>query len=133
MKKQKKQFQQILAGEIKMDTQTMFHANGDINIYPCGWVDEQVTSGGCRRSKGRMIIEEDGTSLFHAYRRDSGSRYTHLFQTANGEVKRTRKNLIVKLVLPLGMGRMAIVETLWAQMQEIVNYVRSLKDNTNWV
>ena len=25
------QVQQILAGEVKMETQTMFHANGDIN------------------------------------------------------------------------------------------------------
>ena len=125
--------QQILAGEIKMDSLTRFHMNGDVNIYPCSWVDEQVTTGGTRRPKGRMTIEEDGTSHFHAYRTDSGSRYTHLFMTENAEVKRTRKQLIVKFVLPLGIGRFAIIEALTRQMQEIVNYVRSLKENTCWV
>ncbi|MBR5699176.1 MAG: hypothetical protein IKX44_11265 [Prevotella sp.] len=96
-------------------------------------MDEQVTTGGCRRSKGRMTIEEDGTSFFKAYRSNSGSRYEQLFQTANGEVKRTRKNLIVKLVLPLGIGRLAIIDALTSQIQEITNYIRSLKENTIWV
>ena len=134
MKKQKNyHVQQILAGEVSMDTQTKFHVNGDVNIYPCGWVDEQVTTGGSRHTKGRMTFEEDGTSFFKAYRHNSGSRYQQLFETANGEVKRTHKSLIVKLVLPLGIGRLAIIETLTEQMKEIVNYIRSLKDNTCWV
>ena len=134
--KQKKQIinaQHILAGEIGMDTQTKFHVNGDVNIYPCSWVDEQVTTGGRRQPKGRMTIEEDGTSFFKAYRHNSGSRYQMLFRTANGEVKRTYKNLIVKLVLPIGIGRMAIIESLQRQMKEIINYIRSLKENTIWV
>ena len=132
MKKKFIHVQQILAGEIGMDTQTKFHINGDVNIYPCPWADEQVTTGGCRRPKGRMTIEEDGTSHFHAYRHNSGSRYTHLFMTANGEVKRTRQKLIVKLVLPLGIGRLAIIEVLTRQMAEIINYIRSLKEITLW-
>lgn len=115
-----------------MDTQTRFHVNGDVNIYPCAWVDEQVTGGGCRRPKGRMTIEEDGTSFFRAYRSNSGSRYRHLFETANGEVKRTRTNLIVKLTLPLGIGRIKMIEALTQQIGEIVNYVRSLKEFTLW-
>ena len=132
MKKNFIHTQQILAGEIGMDTQTRFHVNGDVNIYPCPWADEQVTTGGCRRPKGRMTIEEDGTSHFHAYRHNSGSRYTRLFMTANGEVKHTRQNLIVKLVLPLGIGRLAIIEALTRQMAEIINYIRSLKEITLW-
>ena len=132
MKKNFIHTQQILAGEIGMDTQTRFHVNGDVNIYPCPWADEQVTTGGCRRPKGRMTIEEDGTSHFHAYRHNSGSRYTRLFMTTNGEVKHTRQNLIVKLVLPLGIGRLAIIEALTSQMAEIINYIRSLKEITLW-
>ena len=133
MEKKTVNAQQILAGEIGMDTQTRFHVNGDVNIYPCSWVDEQVTTGGCRRPKGRMTIEEDGTSYFRAYRSNSGSRYQRLFETSNGEVKRTRQNLIVKLVVPLGIGRLAIVKTLMSQMQEIVNYIMNLKEKTYWV
>ena len=133
MEKKTVNAQQILAGEIGMDTQTRFHVNGDVNIYPCSWVDEQVTAGGCRRPKGRMTIEEDGTSYFRAYRSNSGSRYQLLFETSNGEVKRTRRNLIVKLVVPLGIGRLSIVKTLMSQMQEIVNYIKNLKEKTYWV
>ena len=80
-----------------------------------------------------MTIEEDGTSYFRAYRSNSGSRYQRLFETSNGEVKRTRQNLIVKLVVPLGIGRLAIVKTLMSQMQEIVNYIKNLKEKTYWV
>lgn len=79
-----------------------------------------------------MTIEEDGTSFFRAYRSNSGSRYRHLFETANGEVKRTRTNLIVKLTLPLGIGRIKMIEALTQQIGEIVNYVRSLKEFTLW-
>ena len=125
------QVQQILAGNVKMDTCTSFFANGDINIHPCPWEsDKQVTSGGRRQSMGRMIIEEDGTSHFRAYRFNSGSRYTHIYLTENGELKRTRTALIVKVVLPLGIGRFKIIKALTSQVQEIVNYIRSLQDNT---
>ena len=134
MQKKKSKVQQILAGSVKMDTCTSFFANGDVNILPCPWeCDKHVTDGGRRQPKGRMTIEEDGTSHFRAYRHNSGSRYTHLYMTENGEMKRTRTNLIVKLVLPLGIGRIKIIETLMSQVQEIVNYIRSLKDNTCWV
>ena len=44
MTKKNYQVQQILVGNVKMDTQTFFHTNGDVNIFPCGWVDELVTS-----------------------------------------------------------------------------------------
>lgn len=134
MTKKNSKDQQILAGNVKMDTCTSFYANGDMSILPCPWeCEKQVTDGGRRQLKGRMTIEEDGASHFRAYRHNSGSRYVHLFTTANGEVKRTRKNLIVKLELPLGIGKMAIIEALMSQIQEIVNYIRSLKDNTCWV
>lgn len=125
--------QQVLAGEIGMDTQTKFHVNGDVNIYPCSWeCEKQVTDGGRRQPKGRMTIEEDGTSFFRAYRHNSGSRYEHLFMTANGELKRTKRHLIVKLVLPIGISRLRVIETLLDQMQEMVHYIQTHKEQTIW-
>jgi len=94
------------------------------------WI--QAWGGVNTLARALKTIEEDGTSHFHAYRLNSGSRYTHLFMTANGEVKHTRQNLIVKLVLPLGIGRLAIIEALTRQMAEIINYIRSLKEITLW-
>ena len=82
--------------------------------------------------KGRLSVDSDGGSRFVPFRENSGSRYTHLFATENGAVMRTRKNLIVKLVLPLSIGRIRIIETLWSQVREIENYIRSLHENTVW-
>lgn len=123
----------ILLGDVRMDTQTLYHANGDINIYPCAWEsDKDPIATGRVTPKGRMTIEEDGTGFFKAYRNNSGSRYKHLFETANGVMKRTRKNLIVKMVLPLGIGRIKMIEALSCQLKEIINYISSLKENTIW-
>ena len=133
MTKKNSKVQQILAGNVKMDTCTSFYANGDVNILPCPWeYEKQVTDGGRRQPKGRMTIEEDGTSFFRAYRHNSGSRYEHLFMTANGELKRTKRHLIVKLVLPIGISRLKVIETLLDQMQEMVHYIQTLKEQTIW-
>lgn len=125
---------QIFTGDVRMETQTIFCQNGNINIYPCSFELGQhiVSSGNEASQKGRMVTEHDGTSRFRAYAKDSGSRYTHLFSTTDGEVKRTKRHLIVKFILPLGIGRIAIIEALMGQMQEIINYIRSLKEFTLW-
>ena len=133
MKKKIYQVQQILADNVRIDTLLFFLTYGDVNIFPCGWVDEQVTSGGCRRPKGRMSIEKDGTSHFHAYHSCTGSRYRMLYETSNGEVKCTRRMLLVTLRLPLGIGRIKMIEALVKQVGEIVNYIKSLKENIAWV
>ena len=55
---------QIFIDDVRMDTQTAFMANGNINIYPCSWETEQapITVGGGKRSfRGRITVEEDGT------------------------------------------------------------------------
>ena len=132
MKKTIEKQQDILTGEINMDTQTRFHVNGDINSYPCQWVDEQVTTGGSRRTRGSMLIEEDGTSFYHAYR-PGGSCYETLYETLNGELKRTRKKIIVKLVLPLDIGKMSIIDSLVKQTRLIINFIRLKNERSLWV
>lgn len=117
---------------VRMDAKAIYVAN-DVNIYPALWeVGRRVCNKQLDR-KGRMITEKDGTSHFRAYRSGSGSRYLQLFATANGEMKRSRRILVVRFALPLGIGRMAIIEALTRQMREIINYIRSLKENTIWV
>ena len=102
-----------------------------VNVYPsqreAGRVKNLATS-----RKGRLSVDSDGGSRFVPFREDSGSRYTHLFATENGEVMRTRKHLIVKLALPLSIGRIRIIEALRSQMGEIENYIRSLQENIVW-
>ena len=115
----------IFVENIKMNTQTVFTENGNINIYPCGFELGQhiVLNGNTASQKGRMVTDDSGTSHFMPYAVDSGSRYVELFATTNGELKRTRKNLIVKLSLPMAIGQMAIVEAMSDQIQEMVNYI----------
>ena len=148
MKKKNLQVQQILAGEIGMDTQTQFHVNGDINIYPCGWVDEQVTTGGCRQPKGRMTIEEDGTSFFKAYRTNTGPKREFLFSTRHAVVEMTRpiyrtdrpgkvrrldmEYVYVTFKFPKNLG-LALTKALYEEeADEIMSYFKTRKEETIW-
>ena len=117
--------QQILAGEVSMDTQTKFHVNGDVNIYPCGWVDEQVTNGGKRQPKGRMTIEEDGTSFFKAYRTNTGPKREFLFSL-------DMEYLYVTFKFPKNLG-LALMKSLFAEeADEVMSYLKTRKEETIW-
>ena len=140
--------QQILAGEVSMDTQTKFHVNGDVNIYPCGWVDEQVTNGGKRQPKGRMTIEEDGTSFFKAYRTNTGPKRELLYETRHACVEMTRplyrtnrpshrrrlamEYLYVTFKFPKKLG-LALMKSLFAEeADEVMSYLKTRKEETIW-
>ena len=141
------QVQQVLAGEIGMDTQTRFHVNGDVNIYPCGWVNEKVTTGGCRRPKGRMTIEEDGTSHFKAYRTNTGRKRELLYKTRHGMVEMTRplwrkdypgkrkltqEFVYVTFKFPKNLG-LALMKSLYQEeADEIMSYLKTRKEETIW-
>ncbi len=142
------QAQQILAGEIGMDTHTKFHVNGDVNIYPCPWTDEQVTSGGCKRPKGRMTIEEDGTSYFKAYRTNTGPKRIPLFSTRHAAVEMTRpiyrtdcpgrvrrlnmEYVYVTFKFPKNLG-LALMKALYQEeADEVMSYLKTRKEETVW-
>jgi hypothetical protein len=144
------QVQQILAGEIGMDTQTKFHVNGDVNIYPCSWVNEQVTRGGCAQSKGRMTVEEDGTSYYKAYRTGTGPKRIQLFNTRHATVEMTRpayenrwnngnvrrrmdkEFLYVTFKFPKNLG-LALMKALFAEeADEVMAYLKTRKEETIW-
>lgn len=149
MKKQKNlQVQQILAGEVSMDTQTKFHVNGDVNIYPCGWVDEQVTNGGVRQTRGRMAIEEDGTSHYKAYRSNTGPKRVQLFETRHATVEMTRplyrtdrpgkvrrldmEYVYVTFRFPKNLG-LALMKVLYQEeADEVMSYLKTRKEETVW-
>ena len=133
-----------------MDTQTKFHVNGDVNIYPCSWVDEQVTRGGCVQSKGRMTVEEDGTSHYKAYRSGTGPKRIPLFSTRhaavemtrpvyedrwnNGNVRRRldREYVYVTFKFPKNLG-LALMKTLFAEeADEVMAYLKTRKEETVW-
>jgi hypothetical protein len=148
MKQKNCKVQQILAGEVSMDTQTKFHVNGDVNIYPCGWVNEQVTNGGVHQTRGRMAIEEDGTSHYKAYRTNTGPKRVLLYETRHGCVEMTRpiyrtdrpskvrrldmEYLYVTFKFPKNLGLTLMKSLYEEEADEVMSYLKTRKEETLW-
>ena len=126
--------QNVFIENLQMETQTVFNQNGNINIYPCGFeAGQHIVSGGDRASqKGRMVTEDDGTSHFRAYAKDSGSRYNTLFRTAHGEVKETLETVIFQLRFPKRLGK-ALIESLFREeTDEQAAFIKTRQTETQW-
>ena len=126
--------QNVFIDNINMETQTVFHAGGDINIFPCDFERGQlIVAGGSRASqKGRMITEDDGTSYFKHYRQNSGSRYNRLFATAHGDIKESESTVIFTLRFPTRMGK-ALIEALYKdETEEMKAYIKTRKQTVEW-
>ena len=66
MKSEKYQYEILQA--VKMDGSINFHANGDINLYPCPWEsDKQVTNGERVRYRGGIEVDSDGRTRVKRY------------------------------------------------------------------
>ena len=124
----------VFIEDLHMETQTVFYANGDININPCGFeLGKHIVSGGTRASqKGRMVTEDDGTSRFHAYAKDSGSRYRTIFRTPHGEVKETQRSVIFQLRFPKKLGKAIIEELHREESAEQEAFVHTRRNKTKW-
>jgi hypothetical protein len=126
--------QKVFIENLQMETQTVFTENGNINIYPCGFeAGQHIVSGGDRASqKGRMVTEDDGTSHFRAYAKDSGSRYNTLFRTAHGVVKETQENVIFQLRFSKRLGK-ALIESLYhEETEELAAFIKTRQTETQW-
>lgn len=117
-----------------METQTVFHTNGNINIYPCDFeLGQQIVAGDTRASqKGRMITHDDGTSEFHRYRHNSGSRYNPLFNTTHGEVKESRSTVVFTLRFPKRYGKALIQQFYNQESNQMKAFINSRTTNTTW-
>jgi hypothetical protein len=125
----------VFIENLQMETQTVFTENGNINIYPCAFeLGQHIVAGGMSEAsqKGRMVTEDDGTSHFRAYAKDSGSRYNTLFRTAHGEVKETLENVIFLLRFPKRMGK-ALIESLFREeTDEQAAFIKTRQTETQW-
>ena len=117
-----------------METQTVFNQNGNINIYPCGFeAGQHIVSGGDRASqKGRMVTEDDGTSVFRPYAVGSGSRYKTIFCTGHGMMKETKNDIIVQLHLPKRLGKAMIKALLMEEVEEMCAFIKTRRTKTFW-
>ena len=124
----------VFVDNIKIETQTTYSENGKINIYPCAFEENPhlVAHGDRVSQKGRMVTHDDGTSHFHPYAVDSGSRYNTLFRTAHGEVKETQDNVIFLLRFPKRLGKGLIESMLREEQNEQQAFVKTRRDETQW-
>ena len=125
---------QVFVDEIHMETQTVFHNNGNINIYPCEFeLGQQIVAGDFVASqKGRMTTEADGRSHFRPYALDSGPRYTPLYNTPHGEVKTTKEKVIFHLAFPKRMDKEYFLAALSEEMNQMKAFVKTRQALLNW-
>jgi len=102
MKKKK-----VFVETINMETQTVFHENGNIDIYPCNFEQgKQIVSGETKVSqRGRMVTEDDGSSHFKPYAQNSGkSKYRTLWVQPYGRLMMSKNRLVLTVNVPLSLG-----------------------------
>ena len=120
---------------INMETQTIFHNNGSVNIYPCDFeLRQHIIANGrnIASQKGRMTTDDDGRSHFRPYAKGSGHRYMRLFDTPHGEMKMTKENIIFTLKFPKRFGKALIEKLLGEESDMMKAYVKSRRTETHW-
>ena len=93
-----KKTKNVFIDDLHMETQTVFYANGDINITPCGFeLGQHIVLGGTRVSqRGRILTEDDGTSHFRPYGSDKSRVQKLLMRTRHGELKATKTGILCR-------------------------------------
>ena len=131
-----------------MDGSINFHANGDINVYPCPWEsDKQVTDGTRVHYRGGIEVDADGRTRVKRYNDGmNGPMHDVLFETRHGAVKMTRPQyppsdgyrrigkefVYVTFKFPKKYGA-ALTRTFFEQeAEEILSYLKTRKEETIW-
>lgn len=128
--KKKSRRKNVFIDNIKIETQTIYAENGNINIYPCAFEENHniVVNGERASQKGRMVTDDDGTSCFRPYAVDSGSRYNTLLRTAHGTVKETKGDYIFTLRFPKKLGVACIAAILDEEQAEQQDFFNELNE-----
>ena len=140
---------QLQLQNVKMDGSVNFHANGNINFYPCPWEnDKQVTRGGLVETRGKLAIDPDGTSVFKAYRENTGPRRIKLYSTRHAVVEANRpiyrsdckthtrrldmEHIYVTFKFPKNLG-LSLTKVLFEEeADEVLAYLKTRKEETVW-
>ena len=79
----------LLQNNVKMDTQTSYFVNGNINIYPaCYEHPEPLTAERSRSYPGRITVLENGETLIRPYQIGAnGPCYKVLFNTEHCDIQ----------------------------------------------
>lgn len=129
-----KKTKRVFIDTIRIETQTMYCENGEINIYPCSFEVNpmMVVDGEYASQKGRMVTFNDGTSKFHPYAVDSGSRYKTIYCSAHGSLRETKNDVVFQLRFPKRLGKGLIMDLLRKEVKEMVAFVKTRREETQW-
>lgn len=88
----------ILMDNVRMDTQTAYFVNGDINIYPAAYEHpEAMTANPTVSYPARITVMEDGNTRIRPYKIGSnGPRYKVIYRTEHCDVQLWNNNKIVE-------------------------------------
>lgn len=85
--------------EVKIDSQTAFFTNGDINIYPCSYEHPEPLTDNFRgvTYQGSITVMDDGRARVKAYNIGAhGPQYIELFRTEHCSVLKTQRGTIIE-------------------------------------
>jgi len=87
-----------ILNDVRMDTQTAYFVNGDINIYPaCYEHPEPMTSTPTVSYPARITVMEDGNTRIRPYQVGShGPRYKVLYSTEHCDLQLWNNGRIVE-------------------------------------
>ena len=125
----------VINGDVVMDTVTVYSDN-QIKVDACPWMKDkadEVAPDGRLRLKGCTTIEPGAQMVFRPYKLGSqGERYKRIFYTRNGEIKTTRKNVIMELRFPKRLGKTLIHSMMSEEMEEMKAFILAKRENTDW-
>lgn len=73
--------------------------------------------------KGKMTAMKNGQFQFTPYAINSGSRYSHLYSTAHGEVKTTNKDVIICFKFPKKWNKWMIANALIHESDDVAEFI----------
>ena len=144
---QQKNFNKDLLVQNVLDASVNFQANGNILVMPCPWEsDKQVTNGERVHYKGGIEVDADGRTRVKRYNEGTGPIHELLFETPHGAVKMTRPQIrpsdgyrriteeyvYVTFKFPKKYGAALTRAWLEAEMDEILSYLKTRKEETIW-
>ena len=148
LKMKQQDFKKDLLVQNVLDASVNFQANGNILVMPCPWEsDKQVTNGERVHYRGGVEVDADGRTRVKRYNEGTGPKHDVLYETPHGALKMTRpqyppsKNgqrrlskefVYVTFKFPKKYG--AALTRVWLEdeIEEILSYLKTRKEETIW-
>lgn len=123
----KSQGKKIFTENINMETHTVYHTDGRVDIYPCDFeLGQQIVAGGkmMANQRGSLRTSDDGQSFFRPFREGTGSPFEELKKTPHGVVRRYKKTIVVRFSFSKQIDVEQIMRMFVSESTEIKNFMK---------